>query len=113
MQTVASLRSRRTGISRTTWLSTTRTLSAAVGASVVAFKPDTSTQLLVGSDGSIALEAFLQAPLTEARTPLRCHQCRWVPFWSFDSKLVLWGNGCMQTTLYIADEGMRHGGHCP
>ena len=31
----------------------------------------------------------------------------------FDKKLVLWAYGCMQTTLYIADELMRHGGHCP
>jgi hypothetical protein len=31
----------------------------------------------------------------------------------FDSKLVLWAYECMQTTLWIADEPMRHEGHCP
>jgi hypothetical protein len=90
MQTVASLRSRRTESRKIAddVVSTTRTLSG-LSTCVVAFKP--IRQLLVGGDG-IALEAFLQAPLTEARTPLRCHQCRWFPFWSFSTENWFYGH---------------------
>src|ERR1700730_5464516 len=90
MQTVASLRSRRTE-SRTIAddvVSTTRTVSG-LSTRVVAFKP--IRQLLVGGDG-IAWEALLQAPLAEARTPLRCHQSKWFPFCSFSTENWFYGH---------------------
>jgi hypothetical protein len=61
-----------------------------------AFKP--IRQLLVGGD-VIALEAFVQAPLTEANTA-SVPSMQVVSFLElFDRKLVLWAYGCMQTTL--------------
>src|SRR6266568_2519904 len=73
----------------TTWYRPTAPLSG-LSTCVVAFKP--IRKVLVDDDG-IALEAFLQAPLTRgAKTPLRRHQCRWFPFWSFSTKNWFYGH---------------------
>ena len=94
----------------TTWYRPTAPLSG-LSTCVVAFKP--IRKVLVDDDG-IALEAFLQAPLTRGANTSSVPSMQLVSFLEhFGKTLVLWAYGCMQTTLYIADEPMRHGGHCP
>jgi hypothetical protein len=97
--------------SRTTWYRPPARLSG-LSTCVVTFKP--IRKLLVGGDG-IALEAFLQAPLTRGvKTPLRRHQCSRFPFWSFSTENWFYGHtGACRLHSTLRTSRCGHGGHCP